>query len=246
GIRASGVVRIVRLLSGSYIHGGSSGIRDPRPTFHPPIGGPVCPHCSVYFCMFVRAARASGRLGAERIEPVVGGAVPGFALDLSAMESAPDSSPGSYNPRTVAVKEKPRGPEGGRGGSRGSYNPLQYQVAHCGQTTVHLPPTLKAPGQPLCVPEAPLATTVPPVNPLKAPSLTDPSQEGKKAVNNSLEYRLRRERNNIAVRKTKRRILEIQQYMAENEQLRSRVEQLTQELNILHSFLKAIINLMSL
>ncbi|XP_062041679.1 CCAAT/enhancer-binding protein epsilon-like, partial [Lepus europaeus] len=162
---------------------------------------------------------------------------PALLSDLSAMESAPDSSPGSYNPRTVAVKEKPRGPEGGRGGSRGSYNPLQYQVTHCGQTTVHLPPTLTAPGQPLCVPEAPLATTVPPSSPLKAPSPADPSQEGKKAVNNSLEYRLRRERNNIAVRKsrdkTKRRILEIQQYMAENEQLRSRVEQLTQELNIL-------------
>ncbi|XP_062062565.1 CCAAT/enhancer-binding protein epsilon-like [Lepus europaeus] len=160
---------------------------------------------------------------------------PALLSDLFAMESAPDSSPGSYNPRTVAVKEKPRGPEGGRGGSRGSYNPLQYQVAHCGQTTVHLPPTLTAPGQPLCVPEAPLATTVPPSSPLKAPSPADPSQEGKRAVNNSLEYRLRREHNNIAVRKTKRRILEIQQYMAENEQLRSRVEQLTQELNILHS-----------
>ncbi|XP_062041223.1 CCAAT/enhancer-binding protein epsilon-like [Lepus europaeus] len=171
---------------------------------------------------------------------------PALLSDLSAMESAPDSSPGSYNPRTVAVKEKPRGPEGGRGGSRGSYNPLQYQVAHCGQTTVHLPPTLTAPGQPLCVPEAPLATTVPPSSPLKAPSPTDPSQKGKKTVNNSLEYRLRRERNNIAVRKTKRRILEMQQYMAENEQLRSHVEQLTQELNILHRFLKAIINLMSL
>ncbi|XP_062041274.1 CCAAT/enhancer-binding protein epsilon-like [Lepus europaeus] len=175
---------------------------------------------------------------------------PALLSDLSAMESAPDSSPGSYDPGTVAVKEKLReklrGPEGSRGGSRGSYNPLQYQVAHCGQTAVHLPPTLTAPGQPLCVPEAPLTTTVPPSSPLEAPSSADPSQEGKTAVNDSLEYRLQRERNNIAVRKTKRRILEIQQYMAENEQLRKRVEQLTQELNILHRFLKAVINLMSL
>ncbi|XP_062041526.1 CCAAT/enhancer-binding protein epsilon-like [Lepus europaeus] len=180
---------------------------------------------------------------------------PALLSDLSAMESAPDSSPGSYDPGTVAVKEKLReklrGPEGSRGGSRGSYNPLQYQVAHCGQAAVHLPPTLMAPGQPLCVPEAPLATIVPPNSPLKAPSPADPSQEDKEAVNkDSLEYRLWWEHNNIAVRKSrdraKRRILEIQQYMAGNEQLRSRVRQLTQELDILRRCLKAIINLLSL
>ncbi|XP_062041741.1 CCAAT/enhancer-binding protein epsilon-like [Lepus europaeus] len=206
---------------------------------------------------------------------------PDLLSDLSAMESAPNNSPGNYDTGTGAVKEKLReklrGPEGSRGGSRGSYNPLQYQVAHCGQMAVHLPPTLTAPGQPLCVPEAPLATTVPPVHlppaltapgqplcipeapvativppnsPLKAPSPADPSQENKEEVKDSLEYRLRRERNNIAVRKSrdkaKRRILEIQQYMAENEQLRSCVRQLTQELDILRRCLKAIINLLSL
>ncbi|XP_062068605.1 CCAAT/enhancer-binding protein epsilon-like [Lepus europaeus] len=174
---------------------------------------------------------------------------PALLSDLSAMESAPNNDPG-----TGAVKEKLReklrGPEGSRGGSRGSYNPLQYQVAHCGQMAVHLPPTLTAPGQPLCVPEAPVATIVPPNSPLKAPSPADPSEEDKEEVKDSLEYRLRRERNNIAVRKSrdkaKRRILEIQQYMAENEQLRSRVRQLTQELDILRRCLKAIINLLSL
>lgn len=64
----------------------------------------------------------------------------------------------------------------------------------------------------------------------------------------SLEYRLRRERNNIAVRKSrdkaKRRILETQQkvleYMAENERLRSRVEQLTQELDTLRNLFRQI------
>ena len=94
---------------------------------------------------------------------------------------------------------------------------------------------------PPCLPlQAPLAAAAPPCSPLlKAPSPAGPSHKGKKAVNkDSLEYRLRRERNNIAVRKSrdkaKRRILETQQkvleYMAENERLRNRVEQLTQEL----------------
>ncbi|XP_040824769.1 CCAAT/enhancer-binding protein epsilon [Ochotona curzoniae] len=161
-------------------------------------------------------------------------------------------SPGGYDPRAVAVKEEPRGPEGSRGGSRGgSYNPLQYQVAHCGQTAMHLPPSLPAQGQPLRVLKAPLAAgAAPPCSPLlKAPSPAGPSHKGKKAVNkDSLEYRLRRERNNIAVRKSrdkaKRRILETQQkvleYMAENERLRSRVEQLTQELDTLRNVFRQI------
>ncbi|XP_064148372.1 CCAAT/enhancer-binding protein epsilon isoform X2 [Loxodonta africana] len=160
------------------------------------------------------------------------------------------SSPGSYDPRAVAVKEEPRGPEGSRGASRSSYNPLQYQVAHCGQTAMHLPPALAAPSQPLRVLKAPLAAGAQPCSPLlKAPSPAGPSHKGKKAVNkDSLEYRLRRERNNIAVRKSrdkaKRRILETQQkvleYMAENESLRSRVEQLTQELDTLRNLFRQI------
>uniref|UniRef100_A0A7N5K3Q7 CCAAT enhancer binding protein epsilon n=1 Tax=Ailuropoda melanoleuca TaxID=9646 RepID=A0A7N5K3Q7_AILME len=160
------------------------------------------------------------------------------------------SSPGSYDPRAVAVKEEPRGPEGSRGAGRGGYNALQYQVAHCGQTAMHLPPALAAPSQPLRVLKAPVAAAAPPCSPLlKAPSPAGPSHKGKKAVNkDSLEYRLRRERNNIAVRKSrdkaKRRILETQQkvleYMAENERLRSRVEQLTQELDTLRNLFRQI------
>lgn len=94
------------------------------------------------------------------------------------------------------------------------------------------------------------AGAAPPCSPLlKAPSPAGPSHKGKKAVNkDSLEYRLRRERNNIAVRKSrdkaKRRILETQQkvleYMAENERLRSRVEQLTQELDTLRNVFRQI------
>lgn len=104
---------------------------------------------------------------------------------------------------------------------------------------------------PLCLPlQAPMAAAAAPCSPLlKAPSPAGPSHKGKKAVNkDSLEYRLRRERNNIAVRKSrdkaKRRILETQQkvleYMAENERLRSRVEQLTQELDTLRNLFRQI------
>lgn len=74
-----------------------------------------------------------------------------FGPDRKALGPGIYSSPGSYDPRAVAVKEEPRGPEGSRGASRSGYNPLQYQVAHCGQTAMHLPPALAAPSQPLRV-----------------------------------------------------------------------------------------------
>ncbi|XP_041031957.1 CCAAT/enhancer-binding protein epsilon-like [Carcharodon carcharias] len=73
------------------------------------------------------------------------------------------------------------------------------------------------------------------------------SSKSKKLVNkDSMEYRLRRERNNIAVRKSrdkaKRRNLETQQkamqYMSENERLRSKVDQLTQELDTLRGLFR--------
>lgn len=113
------------------------------------------------------------------------------------------------------------------------------------------PPGQPSPLVPLCLSlQAPVAAAAPPCSPLlKAPSPAGPSHKGKKAVNkDSLEYRLRRERNNIAVRKSrdkaKRRILETQQkvleYMAENERLRSRVEQLTQELDTLRNLFRQI------
>lgn len=112
-------------------------------------------------------------------------------------------------------------------------------------------PGQPSPLVPLCLLlQAPMAAAAAPCSPLlKAPSPAGPSHKGKKAVNkDSLEYRLRRERNNIAVRKSrdkaKRRILETQQkvleYMAENERLRSRVEQLTQELDTLRNLFRQI------
>ncbi|KAL6029999.1 hypothetical protein STEG23_030854 [Scotinomys teguina] len=139
-----------------------------------------------------------------------------FGPDRKALGPGIYGNPGSYDPRAVAVKEEPRGPEGSRGTSRGGYNPLQYQVAHCGQTAVHLPPALAAPGQPLRVLKAPVAAAAPPCSPFSRHPPGWASHKGKKAVNkDSLEYRLRAERNNIAVRKSrdkaKRRIMETQQ-----------------------------------
>ncbi|XP_061613238.1 CCAAT/enhancer-binding protein alpha [Phyllopteryx taeniolatus] len=124
---------------------------------------------------------------------------------------------------------------------------LQYQVAHCAQTSVHLQP-----GQP-----------TPPPTPAPSPHLhhrdlhhhhhhhhhqraaaaaAAAGGKPKKHVDkSSLEYRLRRERNNVAVRKsrdkTKMRNMETQQKVLElssdNERLRRRVDHLSRELDTL-------------
>ncbi|CAI9562989.1 unnamed protein product, partial [Staurois parvus] len=84
---------------------------------------------------------------------------------------------------------------------------------------------------------------------LPASPIKEPGHKGKKLLSkDSLEYRLRRERNNIAVRKSrdkaKRRNLETQQraleFMAENEKLRSRIQQLNQELEALRGVFRQI------
>ena len=104
---------------------------------------------------------------------------------------------------------------------------------------------------PPCLPlQAPLAAAAPPCSPLlKAPSPAGPSHKGKKAVNkDSLEYRLRRERNNIAVRKSrdkaKQRNVETQQKVLEltsdNDRLRKRVEQLSRELDTLRGIFRQL------
>lgn len=142
------------------------------------------------------------------------------------------------------------------GGQELALNPTSLRRSKCALTTgIPAPPLLYFPTAltlvSLYLPlQAPLAAAAPPCSPLlKAPSPAGASHKGKKAVNkDSLEYRLRRERNNIAVRKSrdkaKRRILETQQkvleYMAENERLRSRVEQLTQELDTLRNLFRQI------
>uniref|UniRef100_A0A8C5MLH8 CCAAT/enhancer-binding protein n=1 Tax=Leptobrachium leishanense TaxID=445787 RepID=A0A8C5MLH8_9ANUR len=143
---------------------------------------------------------------------------------------------------------------------------LQYQVAHCAQTTMHLQP-----GHP-----TPPPTPVPsphhhhPTHPhlqhhhhhslqtssgkgMSSSSSSSSSSEGrgknKKWVDkSSSEYRVRRERNNIAVRKSrdkaKMRNVETQhkvmELSSENDKLRKRVEQLNRELETLRGIFRQL------
>uniref|UniRef100_A0A3B3U402 CCAAT/enhancer-binding protein n=2 Tax=Poecilia TaxID=8080 RepID=A0A3B3U402_9TELE len=112
---------------------------------------------------------------------------------------------------------------------------LPSQIETCAQTSVSLPT-----GQP-----------TPPTTPEPVSAKSSPRkmgrEKGKKSVDRfSVEYRQRRERNNIAVRKSrdkaKRRNLEMQQKMIElsneNEKLHKTIEQLTRELTGLREFFK--------
>ncbi|XP_069490114.1 CCAAT/enhancer-binding protein epsilon [Ambystoma mexicanum] len=159
----------------------------------------------------------------------------------------------AYDSRTVIVKEEPRHHIGSRGSG---FNPLQFQVAHCAQTAVHLPAGLSAGLQPVRgVLKAPPqggtsgSSASSPGGPYPRDPSMPPHHKSKKSLSkDSLEYRLRRERNNIAVRKSrdkaKRRNMETQQkaleYLAENEHLRTRVEQLTQELEALRNLFRQV------
>ncbi|XP_059836516.1 CCAAT/enhancer-binding protein delta [Hypanus sabinus] len=112
--------------------------------------------------------------------------------------------------------------------------PLHSQIAACAQTTVHLPT-----GQP-----------TPPTSPEPSSSNShgrsvSGKEKSKKSVDRqSSEYRQRRERNNIAVRKSrdkaKRRNAEMQQKLielnAENDRLHKKIEQLSRELSIMRNF----------
>ncbi|XP_030043226.1 CCAAT/enhancer-binding protein epsilon [Microcaecilia unicolor] len=157
-------------------------------------------------------------------------------------------SPG-YDPRTVIVKEEPRNQDPGRSTGRVGFNPLQYQVAQCGQTAMNLQSAVGSTQQPVRIFKGPLAVAGGPVMASACSPLPPLHPKGKKALSkDSLEYRLRRERNNIAVRKSrdkaKRRNLETQQkaleYMADNERLQVQVDQLTQELETLRGLFRQI------
>ncbi|KAM6942654.1 LOW QUALITY PROTEIN: CCAAT/enhancer-binding protein alpha [Xenentodon cancila] len=161
--------------------------------------------------------------------------------------------------RPVAIKQEPRDDEDLSAGVPPAYHHphaqqypqqqpqqmphLQYQIAHCAQTTVHLQP-----GHP-----------TPPPTPVPSPHQHHPHQhphqqqrgggKPKKHVDkNSAEYRLRRERNNVAVRKSrdkaKMRNMETQQKVVEltsdNERLRRRVEHLTRELDTLRGIFRQL------
>ncbi|XP_034535776.1 CCAAT/enhancer-binding protein alpha [Notolabrus celidotus] len=177
-----------------------------------------------------------------------------------------------HNPqriRPVAIKQEPRDDEDLNSGMPPTYHHphsqqysqhaqqqqqqqqphLQYQIAHCAQTTMHLQP-----GHP-----------TPPPTPVPSPhqhhhhhqhqggmKLLDHHRGGGKSKKNvdksSPEYRLRRERNNVAVRKSrdkaKMRNMETQQKVVElstdNDRLRRRVEHLTRELDTLRGIFRQL------
>ncbi|RVE74926.1 hypothetical protein OJAV_G00027100 [Oryzias javanicus] len=172
-----------------------------------------------------------------------------------------------HNPprlRPVAIKQEPRDDDELSGGMPPTYPQqyppqppqmphLQYQIAHCAQTTMHLQP-----GHP-----------TPPPTPVPSPHhhhhhhghahahaqqggmklLDQRGGKSKKHVDKSSpEYRLRRERNNVAVRKSrdkaKLRNMETQQKVvelsADNERLRRRVEHLTRELDTLRGIFRQL------
>lgn len=118
---------------------------------------------------------------------------------------------------------------------------LPSQIERCAQTSVSLPT-----GQPTPPTTPEPVSQTPKSSPRKAGR-----ERGKKSVDRcSVEYRQRRERNNIAVRKSrdkaKRRNLDMQQKMielsAENDRLHKTIEQLTRELTGLRDFFKQIPN----
>lgn len=115
---------------------------------------------------------------------------------------------------------------------------LQYQIAHCAQTTMHLQP-----GHP-----TPPPTPVPSPHHQHAHMKLGGGKSKKHVDKSSPEYRLRRERNNVAVRKSrdkaKLRNLETQQKVveltADNERLRRRVEHLSRELDTLRGIFRQL------
>ncbi|XP_044126345.1 CCAAT/enhancer-binding protein alpha [Bufo gargarizans] len=180
-----------------------------------------------------------------------------------------DSKLESAGLRPLVIKQEPREEEEANRASLAALYPhhvpqhpshLQYQVAHCAQTTMHLQP-----GHP-----------TPPPTPVPSPhhlphhhhhhlqassskamssasstssSCSETRGKSKKWVDkNSNEYRVRRERNNIAVRKsrdkakmrnaeTQHKVLELS---TENDKLRKRVEQLSRELETLRGIFRQL------
>lgn len=177
-----------------------------------------------------------------------------------------------HNPqriRPVAIKQEPRDDEDLNSGvpptyhhphphsqqySQHSQQPqqqqmphLQYQIAHCAQTTMHLQPGHPTP------PPTPVPSPHQHQHPQQGgPKLLDQQRGGgksKKYVDKSSpEYRLRRERNNVAVRKSrdkaKMRNMETQhkvvELTADNDRLRRRVEHLTRELDTLRGIFRQL------
>ncbi|XP_007421353.2 CCAAT/enhancer-binding protein delta [Python bivittatus] len=146
-------------------------------------------------------------------------------------------------PLRGAVKQEPDW------GEEASGSLLPSQIATCAQTIVNLS------GQPTppTSPEPPGSASPSSYSSRSSASSSSGSKEraGKKCVDRfSPEYRQRRERNNIAVRKSrdkaKRRNQEMQQKLvelsAENERLHKKIEQLSRDLTSLRHFFKQLPN----
>ncbi|XP_053913259.1 CCAAT/enhancer-binding protein delta [Cuculus canorus] len=176
------------------------------------------------------------------------GAEPRAASSASSSSSSPSSSSSSSSSRG-ALKQEPDWSD-----SDLSSSLLPSQIATCAQTIMNLS------GQPTppTSPEPP-GSSSPSSCSTRSPGPSGPSQGvpgaggkergGKKCVDRfSPEYRQRRERNNIAVRKSrdkaKRRNQEMQQKLlelsAENEKLHKKIEQLTRDLTSLRHFFKQL------
>lgn len=155
---------------------------------------------------------------------------------LGLVQGGPVRPPGAVSAARGPLK---REPDWGDGDAPGSVLPAQ--VAACAQTVVSL--AAAAQPTPPASPELPLGSAAPSL----APGPVREKGAGKRGPDRgSPEYRQRRERNNIAVRKSrdkaKRRNQEMQQKLvelaAENERLHQRVEQLTRDLAGLRQFFK--------
>uniref|UniRef100_A0A3P8V7H5 CCAAT/enhancer-binding protein n=1 Tax=Cynoglossus semilaevis TaxID=244447 RepID=A0A3P8V7H5_CYNSE len=169
--------------------------------------------------------------------------------------------------RPVAIKQEPRDEEDLGAGMPPSYlhHPphysqqpqlphLQYQIAHCAQTTMHLqsghptPPPTPVPSPHQHQHQHQHPHQLPQQGGLKLLESRGGGKSKKHVDKSSVEYRLRRERNNVAVRKSrdkaKLRNLETQQKVVElstdNDKLRRRVEQLSRELDTLRGIFRQI------
>ncbi|NP_001080275.1 CCAAT enhancer binding protein alpha L homeolog [Xenopus laevis] len=202
----------------------------------------------------------------------VGAAVTGHPLMYGCMANYMDSKLDS-GLRPLAIKQEPREEEAAasRASSLAALYPhhaasqhsshLQYQVAHCAQTTMHLqsghptPPPTPVPSphhHPAHHHHHHLQTSsLKGISPSSSTSSSSSESRGKSKKwvdKNSNEYRVRRERNNIAVRKSrdkaKMRNVETQQKVFElssdNDKLRKRVEQLSRELETLRGIFRQL------
>ncbi|XP_066538612.1 CCAAT/enhancer-binding protein delta [Hoplias malabaricus] len=137
---------------------------------------------------------------------------------------------------STPVKQETEWSDGDAEGTEGSAS-LPSQIETCAQTAVSLLHTSPPPAPP-----------TPPATPEPPPRRGTRDRTKKSVDRLSPEYRQRRERNNIAVRKSrdkaKRRNMEMQHRLlelsADNERLRKSVEQLTRELASLRSFFKQL------